>query len=148
MAIKFVEEEATKIKNNTKTVINILSILPMMSVGLVNILSIFSMFLLRKTSAPITISTENNEKISKFNIKLRFPFFNSFVFFTYLEKSPKFKITIEAGSTDYWKKYVGNNGMNFGIDDFGKSAPFKDIYKYFGLEVSNIANKTKKLIKN
>ena len=60
----------------------------------------------------------------------------------------KFKITIEAGSTDYWKKYVGNNGMNFGIDDFGKSAPFKDIYKYFGLEVSNIANKTKKLIKN
>ena len=60
----------------------------------------------------------------------------------------KFKISIEAGSSDCWKKYVGNNGITFGIDKFGKSAPYKDIYKFFGLESSNIANKTKKLVKN
>ena len=58
----------------------------------------------------------------------------------------KFKISIEAGSSDCWKKYVGNFGMTFGIDVFGKSAPYKDIYKYFGLTASNIANKSKKLI--
>ena len=58
----------------------------------------------------------------------------------------KFKISIEAGSSDCWKKYLGDNGIAFGIDEFGKSAPYKDIYKYFGLESTNIKNITKKLL--
>ena len=58
----------------------------------------------------------------------------------------KFKISIEAGSSDCWKKYVGDNGITFGINEFGKSAPYKDIYKYFGLESTNIKNITKKLL--
>ena len=61
-------------------------------------------------------------------------------------KETKFKISIEAGSSDCWKKYVGDNGITFGIDEFGKSAPYKDIYKYFGLESKNIKNITKKLL--
>ncbi len=60
----------------------------------------------------------------------------------------KIKISIEAGSIDCWKKYVGFDGLNFGIDDFGKSAPFKDIYTHFGLTAENIAKKTKRLLKN
>ena len=42
----------------------------------------------------------------------------------------KFKISIEAGSSDCWKKYVGDNGIAFGIDEFGKSAPYKDCLLY------------------
>ncbi len=60
----------------------------------------------------------------------------------------KLKISIEAGSSNSWKKYLGDFGMTFGIDEFGKSAPYKDIYKYFGLTSSNITNKLKKFIKN
>ena len=60
----------------------------------------------------------------------------------------KIKISIEAASTDCWKKYIGTNGLTFGINAFGKSAPYKDIYKHFGLTASNIANKTKKLMRN
>ena len=60
----------------------------------------------------------------------------------------KNKISIEAGSSDCWKKYVGENGKNFGINEFGKSAPFKEIYKYFGLTKENIIMKSKNLIKN
>ena len=59
----------------------------------------------------------------------------------------KIKISIEAGSTDCWKKYVGNNGLTFGIDTFGKSAPYEEIYKHFGLTAANIATKSKKLIR-
>ena len=59
----------------------------------------------------------------------------------------KMKISIEAASTDCWKKYVGNNGLTFGIDKFGKSAPYKEIYKHFGLTAVNIYNKSKRLIK-
>ena len=59
----------------------------------------------------------------------------------------KMKISIEAASTDCWKKYVGNNGLTFGINTFGKSAPYKEIYKHFGLTAINIANKSKKLVR-
>jgi len=60
----------------------------------------------------------------------------------------KFKVSIEAASTDCWKKYVGTEGLTFGIDTFGKSAPYKEIYKYFGLTAENISKKTKNLIKS
>ena len=56
----------------------------------------------------------------------------------------KIKISIEAASTDCWKKYVGKDGLSFGIDTFGKSAPYKDIYKHFELDVENIVQKIKK----
>jgi transketolase len=54
-------------------------------------------------------------------------------------------ISIEAASTDCWKKYIGRDGLSFGIDTFGKSAPYKEIYKHFGLTAVNITNKIKKL---
>ena len=58
----------------------------------------------------------------------------------------EFLITIEAGSTSCWQEYIVNKGINFGIDDFGKSAPYKKIYNYFGLTFENIAKKTKEMI--
>ncbi len=59
----------------------------------------------------------------------------------------KFKISLEAGSTDLWKKYVGPNGLTFGIDKFGKSAPYKEIYKHFKLTPEDISKTTKKKIR-
>ena len=59
----------------------------------------------------------------------------------------KFKISIEAGSTHLWKKYVGLNGLTYGINEFGKSAPYKEIFNYFGLTSDKIYKKIKKLIK-
>ena len=53
------------------------------------------------------------------------------------------KVSIEASETSYWKKYTGINGLNFGIDNFGKSAPYKDIYDHFKLNEQNIVNKIK-----
>ena len=58
----------------------------------------------------------------------------------------KHKISIEASTTDYWKKYVGENGIAFGIDDFGKSAPYEKIYEHFGLTAINIVKKIKEMI--
>ena len=55
----------------------------------------------------------------------------------------KLVISIEASETHYWKKYTGKNGLNFGINDFGKSAPYKDIYNHFKLNSENITKKIK-----
>ena len=53
------------------------------------------------------------------------------------------KISIEAGVTTGWQKYTGINGLNFGIDTFGESAPGKEVANKFGLVPSKIAKKIK-----
>ncbi len=52
-------------------------------------------------------------------------------------------VSIEASETNYWKKYTGTNGLNFGINDFGKSAPYKEIYDHFGLSIESIIKRIK-----
>ena len=52
-------------------------------------------------------------------------------------------VSIEASETHYWKKYTGRNGLNFGINDYGKSAPYKNIYNHFGLNTDNIIKRIK-----
>ncbi len=49
-------------------------------------------------------------------------------------------ITLEAGSVMSWQKYIKNKGFNLGIDKFGQSAPFKEVYKHFGLSEEDITN--------
>ena len=55
----------------------------------------------------------------------------------------KLVVSIEASETGYWKKYTGVGGLNFGTNDFGKSAPYKKIFNHFGLDADNIAQKIK-----
>ncbi len=49
-------------------------------------------------------------------------------------------VTIEAGSIMSWQKYINNRGINLGIDKFGESAPFKEVYKHFKLSEEDITN--------
>ena len=53
-------------------------------------------------------------------------------------------VSIEASETHFWKKYTSTKGLNFGINDFGKSAPYKKIYNYFGLDANSILDSIKK----
>ena len=52
------------------------------------------------------------------------------------------KITFSQ-ETNFWKKYTGTNGLNFGINEFGKSAPYKEIYNHFELNTENIVKRIK-----
>ena len=52
--------------------------------------------------------------------------------------NPKVYASIEAGCTYGWDKYVGRDGVKIGIDEFGASAPAKDLYKYFGVTKDNL----------
>ena len=49
-------------------------------------------------------------------------------------------VTLEAGSIMSWQKYIKNKGMNVGIDQFGESAPYKEVYNHFGLSEEKITN--------
>ncbi len=57
---------------------------------------------------------------------------------TVLPFSCRNRIAIEAGVTDYWKKYIGLDGLALGIDTFGESAPAKKLFEYFGLTEQNL----------
>lgn len=50
-----------------------------------------------------------------------------------LPSSVKARVSIEAGSTFGWGKYVGDAGKSIGVDTFGASAPGPTLYKEFGI---------------
>ncbi len=49
------------------------------------------------------------------------------------------RVAVEAGVTDYWRKYVGLDGKVIGLDTFGESAPAGEVYKHFGITTENVA---------
>ena len=50
------------------------------------------------------------------------------------------RISIEAGVTDGWWRYVGTNGRVIGMDQFGKSAPAEQLFEHYGFSVSNVVS--------
>jgi len=56
------------------------------------------------------------------------------------------RIAIEAGVTDFWRKYVGLDGHVVGIDRFGASAPAEKLYQYFGITVDEVVAAAKRLL--
>ncbi|WP_016746336.1 transketolase [Rhizorhabdus wittichii] len=48
-------------------------------------------------------------------------------------------VSIEAGTTMGWERYVGRKGLRFGVDGFGASAPVKALYDHFGLTADKLA---------
>ena len=55
------------------------------------------------------------------------------------------KVAVEAGVTDFWRKYVGTNGAVVGIDTFGESAPAEALYEHFGITVKAIVSAVKSI---
>jgi len=49
------------------------------------------------------------------------------------------RVAVEAGVTDYWRKYVGLEGAVVGVDSFGESAPASAVYKHFGVDADHVA---------
>ncbi|MFT7413484.1 MAG: transketolase [Methylophagaceae bacterium] len=56
------------------------------------------------------------------------------------------RVAIEAGVTDFWRKYVGLEGGVVGIDTFGESAPGGVLMEYFGFTVENVVKTVKETL--
>jgi transketolase len=56
------------------------------------------------------------------------------------------RAAIEAGVSDYWRKYVGLEGAVIGIDRFGESAPAGDVYKFLGITAEALVAAVKGLV--
>ena len=56
------------------------------------------------------------------------------------------KVAVEAGARQGWERWTGDCGRIIGIDRFGESAPYKDVYAYFGLTVAKILETVKEAL--
>jgi len=57
------------------------------------------------------------------------------------------KVAVEAGVSDFWRKYVGLDGAVVGIDRYGESAPGAKLFQHFGFTVENVVKAVKGVLK-
>jgi len=57
------------------------------------------------------------------------------------------KISVEAGATMGWWKYIGRDGVAIGVDRFGASAPGPLVLEKLGISVGHVVEVAKKLVK-
>ena len=55
------------------------------------------------------------------------------------------RVSIEAGHPMSWHHWVGSTGIALGIERFGASAPYKEIYEHLGITVAKIVESAKKV---
>lgn len=58
----------------------------------------------------------------------------------------KARVAIEAGASMGWREWVGDAGVVLGLDRFGASAPYQEIYAHFHLTPENVAQHAKALV--
>jgi transketolase len=63
-----------------------------------------------------------------------------------LPKSITARVSVEAGVTLGWERWVGDKGTAIGVDRFGGSAPAEVIYRELGLTPQHIADAVKRLV--
>jgi len=107
------------------------------------------------SGSEVEIALEAQEKLKSININSKVISVPCFDLFRNQSENYKdeilgkdtFKISIEASSTTGWKSIVGRNGVTLGLSTFGKSAPYKDIYKLYNLTSDEIVKAVKKKVK-
>jgi transketolase len=104
------------------------------------------------SGSEVEIALEAQEKLKNLNISskvISVPCYDLFQNQTEHYKNDvlgkdTFKISIEASSQSGWKQIVGKDGVALGLSTFGKSAPYKDIYKLFNLTSDELVKIVKK----
>ena len=56
------------------------------------------------------------------------------------------RVSIEAGVTDFWRKYVGLDGASVGINTYGESAPGAKLFERFGFTTENVVKTVKSIL--
>lgn len=57
------------------------------------------------------------------------------------------RISVEAGCTQGWSRYIGDEGIAIGIDHFGTSAPYAKLAREFGFTAENVLAQARELLK-
>lgn len=106
------------------------------------------------TGSEVSLAAQAREVLTAMNVQVRLVSMPSTTVFD--RQDPEYKkqvlgeglpiVTVEAGNTDLWWKYIRGNGAVIGIDRFGESAPAGELFKLFGLTVDNIVTTVQQVL--
>lgn len=111
--------------------------------------------ILMGTGSEVTICMEAYEKLTADGVKARVVSLPCWELFEaqdqawrdeVLPPSVTARVSIEAGSTLGWERYVGSRGTTIGLDRFGASAPFEVLYEKLGLTSAAVIDAAKALL--
>jgi transketolase len=112
--------------------------------------------ILMATGSEVSITLKAADKLNETGIKTRVISFPSWELFekqsdeykeAVLPSKVKARVSVEAGVSQGWEKYVGHFGESISIDKFGKSAPYKLLFEKYGFSVENIVKTSERLLK-
>ena len=63
-----------------------------------------------------------------------------------LPPSVEARVSIEAGVTQGWERYLGTEGTAIGVDRFGASAPGDRVMEEYGLTAEHVAEEARQLV--
>jgi transketolase len=107
------------------------------------------------TGSEVELIVKAQEELAKQNIDARVVSMPSWELFRaqgekYMDEvlppAVKKRVAIEAASPFGWHEWIGDEGKVIGIDKFGSSAPYKELYEHYGLTVENIISTAKHLL--
>ncbi len=110
--------------------------------------------ILMATGSELSLALEAGKRLEKQGRKVRVVSFPSWELFekqskkyqqSVLPSEVKRRVSIEAGVTTGWQKYVGSEGVTIGIDEFGKCGPGEIVLEKFGFTVDNVVKSARKL---
>ncbi|MDF1500718.1 MAG: transketolase [Anaerolineales bacterium] len=62
-------------------------------------------------------------------------------------KEIRARVAVEAGVTQGWDRWVGDGGRIIGLDRFGESAPYEEVYEHLGITVDAVVNAAKEALR-
>jgi transketolase len=110
--------------------------------------------ILMSTGSEIQLAVAAHEKLVVDGIRSRVVSLPSFELFdeqpaayrdSVLPPQVTARVAVEAGIRQCWDKYLGTSGAFVGLDTYGASAPFKEIYKHRGLTAEAVVAKAREL---
>ena len=112
--------------------------------------------ILMGTGSELQLAVQAQEVLKKEGIKARVVSMPSWELFDQQEPSyrdevlpPSIhqRVSVEAGVTLAWWKWITAEGAAIGIDRFGESGPYEELMKIFGFTVENVVQKAKDVLK-
>lgn len=111
--------------------------------------------ILMASGSELSLALNASERLEAAGRKVRVVSFPSWELFemqsgkyknTVLPPNVKKRISIEAGASQGWQKYIGDEGVSISMESFGASAPVEILLEKFGFTVENILEHANKIL--
>jgi transketolase len=111
--------------------------------------------ILMGTGSEVSLCLQAHEELTKRGIASRVVSMPSFELFEEQDKiyrdsvlppAIRSRVSVEAAAVTGWDRYAGPDGIRIGMHSYGASAPYKDVYKHFGITVDHIVAAAEKQI--